>query len=110
MNQKLLDYSRVISVMAQQDVLGSDVADHFCKAVLPQLLAELDVMARLADVRIAAALDIPQPVAPQEPQECEATVCSSRWAKNQEKVPAKKAKKARKKTRARKPKNEHADA
>lgn len=107
MNQKLLDYSRLVSVMAQQDVLGEGAAMQFCQQVLPQLLAALDVMLRLQDDRITSAIEVP--AAP--PKECEATVCSSRWSKKKkDTVPAKQAKKARKKPRARKPKHDSADA
>jgi hypothetical protein len=48
MDEKLIDYTRVVALMAQQDVLEAQTAVHFCKAVLPQLLVELEVMRRVA--------------------------------------------------------------
>jgi hypothetical protein len=48
MDEKLIDYTRVVALMAQQDVLEEKTAVQFCKAVLPQLLAELEVMSRVA--------------------------------------------------------------
>ena len=48
MDEKLIDYTRVVALMAQQDVLESQTAVHFCKSVLPQLLVELEVMRRVA--------------------------------------------------------------
>jgi hypothetical protein len=97
MDQKLIDYSRVVAVMGQQDVLSHEMAQHFCQAILPHLLSELDVLTRLADAKFASVLDVPVQPAP-EPVE-----------KDTKKRPAKQAKKA-KRTKARKPKHERSDA
>jgi len=69
MQQKYIDYSRVVAVMAQQDVLPDDVAQQFCREALPRLIAELDVMSRLVDDKFTSALTVPveQPSVPVEP-------------------------------------------
>lgn len=59
MQQRYIDYSRVVAVMAQQDVLPDDVAQQFCKEALPRLIAELDVLSRMADAKFASVLTVP---------------------------------------------------
>lgn len=103
MNQRFLDYSRVIAVMAQQEALDADVAVQFCKSILPQLMAELEVLQHLADTKLSSVFTAPATVEPQ-PADCKATICSSRWGKQrQEDAPEapKKPRKARKRTNAR---------
>lgn len=110
MQQRFIDYSRVVSVMAQQNVLHPDMAVAFCGNVLPQLIAELEVLQRLADTKFGSVFTIDAPVVEPAVEACAATVCSSRWGKADKPAPkAKKAKKARTR-KARKPKNDHADA
>lgn len=57
--------------MAQQDVLPADAAVAFCGKVLPQLIAELEVLQRLTDTKFSS-LFAPQqeepPVVVVEPQ------------------------------------------
>ena len=67
MDTRYLDYSRVISVMAQQGVLSPEVGQQFCEVVLPQLVAELEVMLRVAEDRWAAAISAPPAVEPVSP-------------------------------------------
>lgn len=108
MQQRFIDYSRVVSVMAQQNVLHPDMAVAFCGNVLPQLIAELEVLQRLADTKFGSVFTTVDAPAAETPASCEATVCSSRWGKADR--PAPKAKKAKRTRKARKPKNDHADA
>jgi hypothetical protein len=67
MDDKALHYSRVISVMAQQDALEPDAAITFCRVFLPQMLAELDVLNRMVSQRVdlwterAAEVPLPPP-------------------------------------------------
>jgi hypothetical protein len=73
MDEKLIDYTRVVALMAQQDVLEEKTAVQFCKAVLPQLLAELEVMSRVAQSAHSFLASIspapkPEPVAVAPPQ------------------------------------------
>jgi hypothetical protein len=67
MDQKLIDYSRVVAVMAQQDALEGEMSLHFCKAILPHLLAEMDVLTRLADAKFASVLNVSAPAVPAPP-------------------------------------------
>jgi len=41
---KLVSYARIIALMAQEGVLEPDAAMTFCRAIVPQLLAELEIM------------------------------------------------------------------
>ena len=50
--------------MAQQEVLEDGVATQFCGTILPQLIAEIEVLQRLADAKFPAAFA--DPVAPVE--------------------------------------------
>jgi len=59
MQQKYIDYSRVVAVMAQQDVLPDDVAQQYCREALPRLIAELDVLSRMADTKFASVMAVP---------------------------------------------------
>ena len=111
MQQRFIDYSRVVSVMAQQNVLHPDMAVEFCGNILPQLIAELEVLQRLADTKLGSVFTVDAPAVEPPAAECEATVCSSRWGKAETPAPkAKKAKKAKRTRKARKPENDHADA
>lgn len=47
MDEKLLEYSRLISTASQQEQLGADHALAFCQKVLPQLLAEIEILSRV---------------------------------------------------------------
>lgn len=86
--------ARTVVAYANAGSLGHDVAVNFCKGILPRLLVELELAARV-DARLAAMFPEPKP--------CEATICSGRWGKKADAEKPKKArKKAAKKTRKKK--------
>lgn len=67
MDEKLIDYTRVVALMAQQDLLEEKAAVQFCKAILPQLLAELEVMSRVAQSAHSFLASLPAPTQPEPP-------------------------------------------
>ena len=87
MQQKYIDYSRVVAVMAQQDVLPDDVAQQYCREALPRLIAELDVMSRLVDDKFTSALTVP---VEQQPAPVEQDMSPKTPAKKRRKPPARK--------------------
>lgn len=66
MDPRYLDYSRVVSVLAQQEVLANDVAQTFCRSALPLLIAEMEVLQRLVDTKFSGVFPEP-PVVEAEP-------------------------------------------
>jgi hypothetical protein len=86
MQQRYIDYSRVVAVMAQQDVLPDDVAQQYCKEALPRLIAELDVLSRLADAKFASVLTVPV----EQPAPVEQDMSPTKPAKKRRKPPARK--------------------
>lgn len=100
MEQRYLDYARVVAVMAQQRVLLPDMAMAFCANVLPQILAEMEVLHRLADTKFGAAFTVDEAPAAEPPVAVQQPVARAT------RRPAKK-----KSHKARKPKNaRHAEA
>lgn len=97
--ERFLDIAQRVSANAQEDTLSPDIAVQFCKWVLPALLVELEVAKRVSE-----RLDSAFPVPPQA--DCGATICSSRWHK-QEKAPQKAAKRAAKKSRRKRKEAKH---
>lgn len=87
MQQRYIDYSRVVAVMAQQDVLPDDVAQQYCREALPRLIAELDVLSRLADAKFASVLDVQ---VEQQPTPVEQDMSPKKPAKKRRKPPARK--------------------
>lgn len=61
MEEKLVDYARIVALMAQEGVLEETTAVNFCKLVVPQLIAELEIMRRVAQ----AAFPVPAPAQPE---------------------------------------------
>lgn len=64
MDDKILDYCRVVALMAQQDVLEEKTAIHFCGSLLPQLITELEIMRRV----VQQSFPVPAPAQPEEAQ------------------------------------------
>lgn len=94
MNEKLLDYARLIAMAAAQQKLPADMAMLFCRDGVPLLLAELEVLTRVNDRFEAAIAD--HAAAPAA--ECDATICSNRWTP--EVAPTVPAKKKRRRAKA----------
>jgi hypothetical protein len=93
MNEKLIAYSRLVAIAASQRQLDAETAMMFCSDVVPQLLAELEVLTRV-NAKFESVLQLtPQP----EQQPCEATICSDRWKQPEQPAAEKKARKPRKK-------------
>jgi len=46
--ENIVDYARIVSLMANSDLLDESTANQFCRDVLPRLLAELEVMSRVS--------------------------------------------------------------
>jgi hypothetical protein len=64
MNEKLIAYSRLVAIAASQRQLDAETAMMFCSDVVPQLLAELEVLTRV-NAKFESVLQLtPQP----EPQ------------------------------------------
>lgn len=83
MNEKLIAYARLVAIAASQNQLSEEVAQVFCKDAVPQLLAELEVLARV-NAKFDALL------APQKP-EVAAVVEKPKVAKKARKPRKKKA-------------------
>lgn len=102
MNQEIERYitlAQNVAAHAKAGSLDHRVALQFCEVVLPTLLVELDI-ARRVDSRLAALFPEQKP--------CEATVCSSRWKPDAAEKPAKAKKKATKKAKRRRVKDDAA--
>lgn len=70
MDKELLDYARMISLMARQGILRPDAATDFCQRVLPDLTYELEVLEGVAQrlsQMMAAAISGPEPEPEPEP-------------------------------------------
>ena len=87
--QRYITLAQGVSAHAQAETLNPETAVQFCKVILPALLVEIELAQRV-DARLSQMFPAPQ--AP--PQECAATVCSSRWSA----TPADKSRKAKKKS------------
>jgi hypothetical protein len=68
MNEKLIAYARLVSIAASQQQLSDEIAQAFCKDAVPQLLAELEVLARV-NQRFDALLALPQAEPPRQQEE-----------------------------------------
>lgn len=68
MNEKLIAYARLVAIAASQNQLSDEVAQVFCKDAVPQLLAEIEVLARV-NAKFDALLAPPKPEpTPAEPK------------------------------------------
>ncbi len=87
--QRYITLAQGVSAHAQAETLNPETAVRFCKVILPALLVEIELAQRV-DARLSQMFPAPQA----QPQECAATVCSSRWSA----TPADKSRKAKKKS------------
>jgi hypothetical protein len=66
MDGKLIDYSRIAYLMAQQDLLGPEEAIAFVKEVVPRLVAELEIMQGVVE-NVWSGLAAGAPPSPEAP-------------------------------------------
>lgn len=95
--ERYIAVSHNVASHAQAGSLRPQDAMQFCEVILPTLLVELDI-ARRVDSRIAAMFPEPKP--------CEATICSSRWKPDAPEKPKKAKKRATKKAKRRRVKDD----